>query len=550
MSEPGKPSPVEGVKEQSHFLAGDISPELRDGLGHFGKSSEVLLKFHGTYQQDDRDERGTGGLDADGKKKKSYIFMVRSKIPGGKLTSEQLLAELDLCDEVANTTLRITSRQGLQLHGVVKSNLKQTIARINEVQLSTLGACGDVNRNVMCCPAPYHKNIYRQTQALADQLAAHFAPRTRSYHEVWLTDSTNGQKQLVGGAPEGDGFDVEPIYGKLYMPRKFKMGLAIPEEYGGPGLNYVSYGLIAREVERIDSGYRSMMSVQSSLVMLPIFEFGTEAQRKKYLPKLATGEWIGCFGLTEPNHGSDPGSMQTRAKKVSGGYSLTGSKMWISNSPIADVFVVWAKDGEDIRGFILDKGMKGLSAPAIHGKVGLRTSITGEVAMDNVFCPEENAFPKVRGLKGPFTCLNSARYGIAWGALGAAEDCWHRARQYVLDRKQFGRPLAANQLIQKKLADMQTEITLGLQGCLRLGRMKDEGSASPEITSLLKRNSCGKALDIARVARDMLGGNGISDEFGVIRHVVNLEVVNTYEGTHDIHALILGRAITGIQAFT
>ncbi|HXJ51643.1 MAG TPA: acyl-CoA dehydrogenase [Burkholderiales bacterium] len=328
------------------------------------------------------------------------------------------------------------------------------------------------------------------------------------------------------------------------------LGPTIPAEYGGPGLNYVSYGLIAREVERVDSGYRSMMSVQSSLVMLPIHEFGNPETRKKFLPRLASGEWIGCFGLTEPNHGSDPGSMQTRAKQVSGGYSLTGTKMWISNSPIADVFVVWAKENEQIRGFVLEKGMKGLSAPAIHGKVGLRASITGEVVMDDVFCPEENAFPEVRGLKGPFTCLNSARYGIAWGALGAAEDCWHRARQYVLDRKQFGRPLAANQLVQKKLADMQTEITLGLQGCLRLGRMKDEGIATPEITSIMKRNSCGKALDIARVARDMLGGNGISDEFGVIRHVVNLEVVNTYEGTHDIHALILGRAQTGIQAFT
>jgi glutaryl-CoA dehydrogenase len=329
------------------------------------------------------------------------------------------------------------------------------------------------------------------------------------------------------------------------------LGPTMPAEYGGPGLNYVSYGLIAREVERVDSGYRSMMSVQSSLVMLPIFEFGTEKTKQKYLPKLATGEWIGCFGLTEPNHGSDPGSMATRAKKVSGGYSLTGTKMWISNSPIADVFVVWAKDDEGaIRGFVLDKSAEGLSAPKIHGKVGLRTSITGEIVMDNAFCPEENAFPEVRGLKGPFTCLNSARYGIAWGALGAAEDCFHRARQYVLDRKQFDRPLAANQLVQKKLADMQTEITLGLQGCLRLGRMKDEGTASVEITSILKRNSCGKALDIARVARDMLGGNGISDEFGVIRHVVNLEVVNTYEGTHDIHALILGRAITGIQAFS
>ena len=328
------------------------------------------------------------------------------------------------------------------------------------------------------------------------------------------------------------------------------LGPTIPAEYGAPGLNYVAYGLIAREVERVDSGYRSMMSVQSSLVMVPIFEFGTEAQRKKFLPPLATGEWIGCFGLTEPNHGSDPGSMQSRAKKVSGGYRLSGTKMWISNSPIADVFVVWAKDDAgDIRGFVLEKAMKGLTAPAIHGKVGLRTSITGEIVMDDVFCPEENAFPEVRGLKGPFTCLNSARYGIAWGALGAAEDCWHRARRYVLERKQFGRPLAANQLVQKKLADMQTEIALGLQGCLRLGRMKDEGSASPEITSIMKRNSCGKALDVARTARDMLGGNGISDEFGVIRHVVNLEVVNTYEGTHDIHALILGRAQTGIQAF-
>jgi glutaryl-CoA dehydrogenase len=328
------------------------------------------------------------------------------------------------------------------------------------------------------------------------------------------------------------------------------LGPTIPAAYGGPGLSYVCYGLIAREVERIDSGYRSMMSVQSSLVMLPIFEFGTEAQRKKYLPRLASGEWIGCFGLTEPDHGSDPGSMQTRAKRISGGYSLTGTKTWISNSPIAEVFVIWAKDDSGtIRGFILEKSMKGLSAPAIHGKVGLRASVTGEVVLDNAFCPEENAFPEVKGLKGPFTCLNAARYGIAWGALGAAEDCWHRARQYVLDRKQFGRPLAANQLIQKKLADMQTEIALGLQGCLRLGRMKDDGSASPEITSIMKRNSCGKALDIARTARDMLGGNGISDEFGVIRHMVNLEVVNTYEGTHDIHALILGRAQTDIQAF-
>jgi glutaryl-CoA dehydrogenase len=333
------------------------------------------------------------------------------------------------------------------------------------------------------------------------------------------------------------------------------LGPTIPTQYGGPGLNYVAYGLIAREVERVDSGYRSMMSVQSSLVMLPIHEFGTEAQKQKYLPKLATGEWIGCFGLTEPDHGSDPASMASRAQKVAGGYMLKGNKMWISNSPIADVFVVWAKEVSEsgkvgpIRGFVLEKGMKGLSAPAIHGKVGLRASITGEIVMDGVFVPEENAFPEVQGLKGPFTCLNSARFGIAWGALGAAEDCWLRARQYTLDRQQFGRPLAANQLIQKKLADMQTEIALGLQGCLRLGRMKDDGTDSVEITSILKRNSCGKALDIARTARDMMGGNGISDEFGVARHLVNLEVVNTYEGTHDIHALILGRAQTGIAAF-
>lgn len=332
------------------------------------------------------------------------------------------------------------------------------------------------------------------------------------------------------------------------------LGATIPETYGGAGLNYVSYGLIAREVERVDSGYRSMMSVQSSLVMVPIYEFGSEEQKQKYLPKLARGEWVGCFGLTEPNHGSDPGAMETRAKKTADGYVLHGNKTWITNSPIADVFVVWAKvvGGEDdgkIRGFILEKGMKGLSAPVIHGKVGLRASITGEIVMDGVEVGAEHMLPKVAGLRGPFTCLNSARYGIAWGALGAAEDCWHTARQYTLDRKQFGRPLAANQLIQKKLADMQTEITLALQGCLRLGRMKDEGIAAVEITSIMKRNSCGKALDIARLARDMLGGNGISDEFGVARHLVNLEVVNTYEGTHDIHALILGRAQTGLQAF-
>jgi len=329
------------------------------------------------------------------------------------------------------------------------------------------------------------------------------------------------------------------------------LGIVIPEQYGGAGLGYVCYGLVAREVERVDSGFRSMMSVQGSLVMVPINEFGTEAQKKKYLPKLATGEWIGCFGLTEPNHGSDPGSMTTRAKKVDGGYSLTGTKSWITSSPLADVFIVWAKDDSDaIRGFILEKGSKGLTAPPIHGKIGLRTSLTGEIVMSDVFCPEENMFPEVRGLKGPFTCLNSARYGICWGAMGAAEDCWHRARSYVMERKQFGRPLAANQLIQKKLADMQTEITLGLQGCLRLGRLKDEGKAAPEITSIMKRNSCGKALDIARMARDMHGGNGIVDEFHVIRHLLNLETVNTYEGTHDVHALILGRAQTGISAFS
>ena len=329
------------------------------------------------------------------------------------------------------------------------------------------------------------------------------------------------------------------------------LAITMPEEYGGVGLGYVSYGLVAREIERVDSGYRSMMSVQSSLVMTPINEFGTPAQKQKFIPRFATGEWIGCFGLTEPNHGSDPGGMTTRAKKVADGYTLSGTKSWITNSPVADVFIVWAKDeAGDIRGFVLEKGWKGLSAPPIHGKVGLRTSITGEIVMDDVFCPEENVFPEVRGLKGPFTCLNSARYGIAWGALGAAEDCWHRAHAYVMERTQFGRPLAANQLIQKKLADMQTEIALGLQACLRLGRMKDDGIAAPEITSMLKRNSAGKALDIARVARDMLGGNGIVDEFGIIRHLVNLEVVNTYEGTHDVHALILGRAQTGIAAFS
>jgi glutaryl-CoA dehydrogenase len=322
------------------------------------------------------------------------------------------------------------------------------------------------------------------------------------------------------------------------------------EGYGCAGVNHVCYGLIAREVERVDSGYRSGMSVQSSLAMHPIHAYGTEEQRRKWLPKLATGELIGCFGLTEPDYGSDAGGMITRAKKVDGGYLMNGAKMWISNSPIADVFVVWAKDDAgEIRGFVLEKGMKGLTAPKIEGKFSLRTSITGEIVMAGVFVPDANLLPNVKGLKGPFGCLNKARYGIAWGALGAAEFCWHASRQYTLDRKAFGKPLAANQLIQKKLADMQTEITLGLEACLRVGRLMDEGRATPEMVSLIKRNSCGKSLDIARAARDMHGGNGISDEFHVIRHVLNLEAVNTYEGTHDIHALILGRAQTGIAAF-
>lgn len=327
------------------------------------------------------------------------------------------------------------------------------------------------------------------------------------------------------------------------------LGATLPEEYGGSGVNHVSYGLIAREIERVDSGYRSAMSVQSSLVMHPIYTFGTEAQRKKYLPKLASGEWVGCFGLTEPDSGSDPASMRTTAKRTDKGYVLSGSKMWITNSPIADVFVVWAKLDGEIRGFVLEKGMKGLSAPKIDGKFSLRASITGEIVMDGVEVSEDHIFPEVKGLKGPFSCLNKARYGIAWGSLGAAEFCWHAARQYTLERSQFGRPLAANQLIQKKLADMQTEISLGLLGCLQAGRELDKGTLNPIAISLIKRNSCGKALDIARQARDMHGGNGIADEYHVIRHVMNLEAVNTYEGTHDIHALILGRSQTDIPAF-
>jgi glutaryl-CoA dehydrogenase len=330
------------------------------------------------------------------------------------------------------------------------------------------------------------------------------------------------------------------------------LGVTLPDRYGGAEASYVSYGLVAREVERVDSGYRSMMSVQSSLVMYPIYAYGDEAQRQRYLPKLASGAWIGCFGLTEPDAGSDPGGMKTRAEKIDGGYRLTGSKTWISNAPIADIFIVWAKssahDGQ-IRGFVLEKGTKGLSAPKIGGKLSLRASITGEIVMDGVEVPETALLPNTSGLKGPFGCLNRARYGIAWGVMGAAEDCWHRARQYTLDRHQFGRPLAANQLIQKKLADMQTEITLGLHAALRVGRLFDEGRLAPEMISLIKRNNCGKALDVARMARDMHGGNGISEEFHVMRHMINLETVNTYEGAHDVHALILGRAQTGLQAF-
>ena len=369
--------------------------------------------------------------------------------------------------------------------------------------------------------------------------------------ERMVTDSARQffQKELMPGVLEAN---RKENFDRNIMRQMGEMGLlgVTIEGYGCAGLSSVAYGLIAKEVEAVDSGYRSAMSVQSSLVMHPIWAYGTEEQRERYLPKLATGEYVGCFGLTEPDSGSDPASMSTRARTVDGGYELTGNKMWITNSPIADVFVVWAKDDAgEIRGFVLDKGMKGLSAPKIEGKFSLRASVTGEIVMDKVFVPEANAFPDIRGLKGPFGCLNKARYGIAWGAMGAAEFCWKAARQYTLDRKQFGRPLAATQLVQLKLANMQTEIALGLQAALRVGRLMDEDNAAPEIISLIKRNNCGKALDIARVARDMHGGNGISDEFHIIRHVMNLEAVNTYEGTHDIHALILGRAQTGIQAF-
>jgi len=384
-----------------------------------------------------------------------------------------------------------------------------------------------------------------------------------------LEDQLDGEERMVRDAARDDcqgelmpriivanrheSFDRDIYY---EMAELGMLGATLPEEYGGAGLNYVSYGLIAREVERVDSGYRSAMSVQSALTMYPIYAYGSEEQRQKYLPKLASGEWVGCFGLTEPNHGSDPGGMETRATKTDGGWILHGSKMWITNSPIADVFIVWAKaygdpEGNDgaIRGFILERGMRGLSAPPIEGKFSLRASSTGEIVMDEVLAPDESILPKARGLRGPFGCLNRARYGIAWGALGAAEFCWHAVRQYTLDRSQFGRPLAANQLIQFKLANMMSDIAFGLQGALRVGRLFDQDRATPEMISLVKRNSCAAALDIARASRDMHGGNGIADEFHVIRHVMNLEAVNTYEGTSDIHALILGRAQTGIQAF-
>ncbi len=358
------------------------------------------------------------------------------------------------------------------------------------------------------------------------------------------------QDKLMPGIVEANRHEV---FDRTIMNQFGELGLlgsTLPEQYGGSGLNYVSYGLIAREVERVDSGYRSAMSVQSSLVMYPIYAYGSEDQRSKYLPKLASGETVGCFGLTEPDHGSDPGSMVTRARSVDGGYRLSGAKMWITNSPIADVFVVWGKtDDGKIRGFILEKGWEGLSAPKVEGKFSLRASITGEIVMDEVFVPEENLLPNISGLGGPFGCLNRARYGIAWGSMGAAEFCWHAARQYTMDRKQFGKPLAANQLVQKKLADMQTDIALGLNGALATGRAIDKGATGPESVSLMKRNNCGKALEIARIARDMHGGNGVADEFHIIRHAMNLEAVNTYEGTHDIHALILGRAQTGLQAF-
>ena len=373
-------------------------------------------------------------------------------------------------------------------------------------------------------------------------------------HEVLIRESAASFANDVLMPKVVEGFAGEEVCPEIFleMGKMGLLGITIPEQYGGLGANYVSYGLVAQEIERIDSGYRSMLSVQSSLVMYPIYAYGTEAQRQKYLPTLASGEMIGCFGLTEPDAGSDPASMKTKAEKINGGYRITGSKMWISNSPIADVFVIWAKSdahGGKIKGFVLEKGMKGLSSPKIEGKLSLRASVTGEIVMDGVVVSEEALLPHVEGLKGPFGCLNRARYGISWGVMGAAEFCWHAARQYGLDRKQFGKPLAQTQLFQKKLADMQTEITLGLTACLRVGRLMDEGNAAPEMISLTKRNNCGKALDIARQSRDMHGGNGISQDFHVFRHLMNLETVNTYEGTHDVHALILGRSQTNLQAF-
>ncbi len=378
-----------------------------------------------------------------------------------------------------------------------------------------------------------------------------FLDQQLSEEERMVRDAARdyAQGRLMPRVLEANRHEVFDVQIMRELGEQGLLGCTLPEQYGCANVSNVCYGLVAREVERVDSGYRSAMSVQSSLVMHPIYAYGSEAQRQKYLPKLASGEWIGCFGLTEPDAGSDPAGMKTRAEKVDGGYRLKGSKMWITNSPVADVFIVWAKLDGEIRGFILEKGMPGLSAPKIEGKFSLRASITGEIVMDDVRVSEDQLLPNVKGLKGPFGCLNKARFGIAWGALGAAEFCWHAARQYTLDRQQFGRPLAATQLVQKKLADMQTEISLGLQACLRMGRLMDEGNCPVELISLLKRNNCGKSLDIARVARDMHGGNGIADEFHVIRHVMNLEAVNTYEGTHDVHGLILGRAITGIQAF-
>ena len=373
-------------------------------------------------------------------------------------------------------------------------------------------------------------------------------------HEVLIKESAASFANDVLMPKVVEGFAGEEVCPEIFleMGKMGLLGITIPEQYGGLGANYVSYGLVAQEIERIDSGYRSMLSVQSSLVMYPIYAYGTEAQRQKYLPALASGEMIGCFGLTEPDAGSDPASMKTKAEKIKGGYRITGSKMWISNSPIADVFVIWAKsDAHEgkIKGFVLEKGMKGLSSPKIEGKLSLRASVTGEIVMDGVVVSEEALLPRVDGLKGPFGCLNRARYGISWGVMGAAEFCWHAARQYGLDRKQFGKPLAQTQLFQKKLADMQTEIALGLTACFRVGRLMDEGNAAPEMISLIKRNNCGKALDIARQSRDMHGGNGISQDFHVFRHLMNLETVNTYEGTHDVHALILGRSQTNLQAF-